>query len=215
MRIKILCLGLLLLLSLSLAACRPPNEEDLRARMGREIGKVESYHAVMEMRIAGMESVERYQAEQWHVAPDHYRVDVGLPHGMGQRFITDGAVTIIYEEELEEWFQVDNTSEHNPRPPFLLTSYWENFLDSRQITLLGSEKMERRTYYRLEVVPRDANDFREKEIFWLDSKTLMPIRIETYDSQGDLRAELLFKEIVLNPKIEMDIFTVEIPEEPS
>ena len=204
-----LCLILLLASSLALAACRAPTEGDLQAKLAREIKGIKSYHGQMEMRIAGADSVERYEAEQWHVAPGHYRVDVRLPHGMGQRFITDGTVTHIYEEELEEWFQVDNTAEHSPRPPFLLSSYWDNFLEARQVTLLGSEKLERRTYYLLEVIPRDANSFREREIFWLDSRTLMPMRIETYDEQGGLRAELVFHEIRLNPKLDMDVFGVE------
>ncbi len=209
MRGKFFLLWLLLLLPLTLSACRTPTEKDLQARLTRDIKNITSYHAIMEMRIAGRESVERYEAEQWYLSPQYYRVDVGLPHGMGQRFITDGAVTHIYEEELEEWFQVDNDSEHNPEPPFLLSSYWQNFLDSRQITLLGTEKLEKRTYYRVEVIPRDSNSFRDKEVFWLDTKTLMPMQIKTYDDQGKLRAELVFKEIVLNPKIEMDVFAAE------
>ncbi len=217
MRKLFLCLGVLLLLgsSLALSACRAPTAGDLQKRLAREIKGINSYHGQMEMRIASGDSVDRYEAEQWYLAPGHYRVDVRLPHGLGQRFITDGEVTHIFEEELEEWFQVENTAEHSPRPPFLLSSYWENFLDARHIALLGSEKMEKRTYYLLEVIPRDANPFREKEIFWLDSKTLMPMRIETYDDQGNLRAELVFHEIRLNSKIEMDVFAVEIPEEPS
>jgi outer membrane lipoprotein-sorting protein len=207
---KTLFLCFLVLLPLLLPGCRAPSEKDLRNRLSKEIANVQSFHALMEIRIATRDSVERYEVEQWYLAPQRFRVDVGLPHGSGQRFITDGVVTNIYEEELKEWFQVDNASEHNPTPPFLLTSYWQNFLDSREMTLLGKEKLEQRTYYRVEVTPRDANAFREKEIFWLDSKTLMPMRIETFDEKGELRAELVFKEITLNPELEGDIFDVEI-----
>lgn len=207
---KTLFLCFLLLLPLLLSGCRAPSEKGLRDGLSKEINNVKSFHALMEIRIAARDSVERYEVEQWFLAPQLYRVDVGLPHGSGQRFITDGVVTHIYEEELKEWFQVDNASEHNPTPPFLLTSYWQNFLDSREMTLLGKEKLEQRTYYKVEVIPRDTNEYREKEIFWLDSKTLMPMRIETYDAKGELRAELVFKEIVLNPRIDEAVFDAEI-----
>jgi outer membrane lipoprotein-sorting protein len=214
MRKQGLISGFLLLLAaaFSLTACRAPTEGDLQARLARETRNIKSYHARMELRIAADgASVERYEAEQWHLAPDHYRVDVGLPHGTGQRFITDGSFTYIYEEELKEWFKVENIAEHSPRPPFLLSSYWDNVLEARQVTLLGTEKLEKRTYYLLEVLPRDANAFREKEIFWLDTKTLMPLRIETYDEAGDLRAELVFREIRLNTKLDMEVFAAEGP----
>ncbi len=210
MRKKSIVLVFLLGLIVVLSGCGTPSTEKIKSDLSKKTNKVESYYALMEMQIKSRESVEKYEAEQWYLAPQNYRVDVGLPHGFAQRFISDGSITHIYEEELEEWFEVDHSADPYPAPPFLLSFYWTNFIDATNLELLGKEKLTQRSYYKVKVTPRDKSSVRQYEIFWLDTETLMPIRIETYDDEGELSAELFFKKIVINSKIEKDVF--EVPE---
>lgn len=191
---------------LLLAGCGEPTAASMRSRLEKRMTELDSYHALSELRIKTDKTVKKYETEQWYLATAFCRVDVRLPEGTSQKFINDGLFTYIYEEEPDEWFKADLALEPYPVPPFMLRDYLQNILDASRLCYLGKEKYDQGSYYKLEVEPCDPSLMRKTEIFRLDTKTLLPVRIETYGEDGELTAEHSFKEISLNTKLDEQLF---------
>ncbi len=203
---KRLYLAAVLAMILLLVGCGEPTAASMKSRLEKRMPELDSYHALSELRIKTDKTIKKYETEQWYLGTGFCRVDVRLPEGTSQKFISDGLFTYIYEEELDEWFKADLDLEPYPVPPFMLRNYLQNILDADRAVYLGKEKYDQGSYFKLEVEPCDASLMRKTEIFWLDTKTLMPVRIETYGEDGELTAEHSFKEISLNTKFDEQIF---------
>ncbi|HHX77365.1 MAG TPA: outer membrane lipoprotein carrier protein LolA [Firmicutes bacterium] len=203
---KRICLAAVLAMMFLLAGCREPTAAGIKSRLEKRMAELNSYHALSELRIKTDKTIKKYEAEQWYLDTGFCRVDVRLPEGTLQKFISDGNFIYIYEEELDEWFKADLDQEPYPIPPFMLPGYLQNILAAGRVEYLGKEKYDQGSYYKLEIEPCDASPMRKTEIFWLDTKTMLPVRIDTYGEDGELTAEHSFKEINLNIKLDEEIF---------
>ncbi|MGB9929240.1 MAG: outer membrane lipoprotein-sorting protein [Methanosarcina sp.] len=88
------------------------------------------------------------------------------------------------------------------------------FLNDTNVTLLGVESVDERATYLLETTPKEKDrDYAlmYKTKIWVDQETWMPLRFETYNSNGNLTMELEIRDLKVNTGIPDSEFKFEVP----
>lgn len=89
------------------------------------------------------------------------------------------------------------------------------FLNDTNVTLLGVEKIDGRTTYLLEAIPKDKDGDYEliyKTKIWVDQETWMPLRYETYNGDGNRTMKFEARDLKVNTGVPDSEFKFEIPE---
>ena len=88
-------------------------------------------------------------------------------------------------------------------------SYWRSISEAPCFNYLSEESSSRHSYYQVEVVPSEPHRYRVSEQVWLEKRTLLPVRIESYDIAGRLTQVTVFELLQINPTLEAALFEVD------
>jgi len=146
--------------------------------------------------------------------PNMFRMEYTLPVEMaGQIMILNGktlwmynpAENLVITKEVPEIYQL---SETDP------IGFIEEVLNNTETSLLGSEIIDGRSTYKIEMIPKETGDdfLQGKEIFWVDKETWMPLKVERYDNEGKLVNTMEYKNFEINTGVLDSVFEFKIPE---
>ncbi len=179
--------------------------EKLAGNIEKRMDRVNTYHLKMDMEIFSSEAPRVYSIEQWFQSPDQYRMEM-IGGEARQVIISSGEDTWIYHPELKDYYRISGSLQEESHTPFLLSEFWENLLNARELNIVGEERHENNSFYILEVIPREQTSHWFRETIWLEKKKLVPFMIEVYDDQGSQVSEFRYKEIVINEDINPELF---------
>lgn len=186
-----------------------PGTLQLQEQMRKNIDNLSGYYASYKTSLFGaMEGLE-YSVQIWKSAPNLYRLEMsGLPDNQLLVMINDGSRAFLYNQELGDFFPVHDIE--GPEAPYLsLEDYWQEIAGAVHFDLMSEKTGLRHNYYQVEVFPTEPHRHRTREIIWLEAGSLLPVRIEVYDSYGTLTQLTTFEILQLNPVLEAALFMVE------
>ncbi|UNC91430.1 LolA family protein [Candidatus Contubernalis alkaliaceticus] len=179
--------------------------EKLKGNIEKRMERVKTYHLKMEMEIFSPEALQVYSIEQWFQSPGKYRLEMSGGEAR-QVIISSGEDIWIYHPELKDYYRISEPLKEESHTPFLLSGFWNNLLNARELTIIGEERHDNSNFYILEVIPQEQTSHWFKEIIWLEKKKLVPFLIEVYDDQGSQVSEFRYQEIVINNDISPELF---------
>lgn len=188
--------------------------EKIVERALRNKSKLKSYYGSLEVIPAGHDREKRHYVQIWFLAPASYRVEIFSSYlGDGppeQVFISDGEKRWIYSPEVEDYLMVNPLAgEEISSSPYLLNAFLEELANARQVELLGLENYENRSYYLLQLIPRQVARGHAWEKVWLERRSKLPVKIQVFDEQDSLVRTITYKKIDLNPKLNEELFNID------
>lgn len=213
----LLLLGLLCSLGfagwrLFFSAPRADPAAELRRRMQEKITALESYHARFITTSTG-ETV--CSVEIWKEIPHRFRLEMTTcgedqPDSV-EVIIGNGDQVYLYDRESGEFLPAVDPYEAGIVSG-VLESYWRSICEAPCFNYLGEERASRHSYYLVEIIPAEPHRVRVSERIWLEKKSLLPVRIESYDLAGRLTQVTIFELLQLNHPFETALFEVDAAE---
>lgn len=188
--------------------------EQIQRQLKDNLAGIESYYLRLTSTPVGSKQEARYLVEIWSSSKDQLRVEAtcleeGTREGL-QVVVRDGSQVYYFDPSLKKFYPVRG---HMPEdiPVLTLEDYGRNLTDAGHFILLGREDKTRHSYYLVEVVPPEPHRYRCLDKVWLEAESLLPVRIESYDSNLCLRQVTCFEHILLNPILEAALFEADQP----
>jgi outer membrane lipoprotein-sorting protein len=207
-------LGLLALYSIFyFFSTRELSVETIIKRTLQKEKKITSYYTLLETNINLGGATQNYYVEVWFNAPHFHRVEIfssfpGDGYEPEQVFVSDGEKTWIYSPEIEDFYVLSPLAQGLNPPPFLLANFLSSFSEAQDAEIIGTEQRNGAPCYLLRIIPPSPGRRNAWEKVWLAKKSLLPVKIEIYDSCDQLQQTIVFHKTVINPEINPDIFKI-------
>ncbi|HHX87445.1 MAG TPA: hypothetical protein GX693_04600 [Firmicutes bacterium] len=188
--------------------------EQIQRRLKENLAGIDSYYFRLTSAPASSKREARYLVEIWSSSEDQLRVEAarlekGAQGGL-QVVVRDGSQVYYFDPSLKKFYPVRG---HMPEdiPALTLEDYGRDLIEASHLKLLGREEKTRHSYYLVEMIPPEPHRYRCLDKVWLEAESLLPVRIESYDSNLCLRQVTCFEHILLNPCLEAALFEADQP----
>jgi len=190
--------------------------EQIQRQLKEKLTGIESYYFRLTSTPVGSMQDVRYLVELWSSSEDQLRVEATcLEEGAQSRLqvvVRDGSQVYYFDPSLKKFYPVKgNGNMPEDIPVLTLEDYGRDLTEAGHFKLLGREEKTRHNYYLVEVVPPNPHRYRCLDKVWLEAESLLPVRIESYDSNLCLQQVTCFEHILLNPLLEAALFEVDQP----
>jgi len=154
---------------------------------------IENYEAEVIVTYFSNKNINKYQMLQQVKKGVGYRIVVTTPESVaGNITISDASGVVQINTRLNLRFE-QAAGQNEERSSIILTNFAEEFLSSSEQQIENMGNITILTIDRVHTNPYMANF-----ALWLDSETLTPLRLNTYDIEGELRIEVIYQNIAIN-----------------
>lgn len=188
------------ILMTTLAACGRTSGHDAYKEIYRRYNAMESFRARVEITAKNERTENTYIVRQVYAAPDRFGVIVEEP----QELADSGYMFKNGEVVLKSGFghnEILKDLSPSNRSAMFLVDFFEEYYKSEDAyaETLGKSNPDETV---MSCMPGDGDKNRFSQSLWIDNKTFLPIRLETYDSNGNLTFRVRFLEFERNCDIE-------------
>lgn len=149
---------------------------------------------------------QRFEGKLWLKRPEKFRMEVMSPDT--QLFVSDGETMWIYLPKSNQAIKEDlKKTELLPQPSQVLFEFSEKY----EIDFKGEDKVKKKTYYLLNLKPKEESPYFIAARVWLNLESLLMERLMVTDGQGN-ETILNFREVEINLTLPEDKFTFTPPE---
>lgn len=176
---------------------------DIYSKIYERYSDIKSYTAVIDVTVYSNVKEGKYTFRQYYRAPDNYRLDVLKPEniaGSGCLFYEDGLY--MYSNGIGEKFDGYIPSDKNY---MFLTDFFENYYKGEETAAAVAKNLSGEQTVLTSAAVSD-NEYRFCQKLWIDNKTCLPSRLDTFDINNKPVITVTFTEFELNPKISDDVF---------
>lgn len=195
---------LAVILTISLTSCGMRTNHDAYEEIYKRYNKMTSFYAYVKVTAVNERTKNIYLAKQFFSAPDKYCVQFEEPEdiaGSGYIF-KDGELVLVSgfgkAEKIDaEYREVDSTT--------FIVDFLEEYYNSEESFVSTSKDIESEiTVLNRYTGEKDRNCFSQRLSF--DNNTYLPIKLETFDVEGNLAVMVEFKEFKRDCDIDKHIF---------
>jgi len=205
--LKIRVIVLLCLCMLILWGCSPKSDEDLFYEAQKQLNKMESYYAQVEITSIGNKGPQQYIMKQWFKKPDKYKLEILSPENLkGKVTISDGSRAWIYNPEIDQTWMMQSFA-HSEEQNMFLGYFLKNCLNSESVEV-SSKTMDGEDYLIITTDIPGNHVYYHKELLYIHIDTMKPYSLQVYDVKDQLRIEVKYIEFQYNPSLENTIFTI-------
>ena len=191
----------LLILGVLLVGCTQMSPKEIAKKMEKKYNAIKDMKGTMviTMDIRGKKISEtiRFAMKK----PNKYWSDSNTT-----TIVSNGTVMWIYDKKRNE---VTMLKLPKTKPKFDYGKFIESVLKSNDVKLLGSDSVNGRDCYVIEVIPKNKSVLIEKEKIWIDKKYWCPIKIETITKVGSTTFE--YRDLKFNTGIPDSLFEFKPP----
>lgn len=192
---------------------RSLDEGDIIKKTLQKAEKITSYTALLEIITSQGESISSFYAKLWFMFPDCFRVEIfsfspGEEDSPEQIIVSDGKKSRMFNPHISDSFELSNFFSGFPPYPYSPVVFMQGLSRVQEVELMDVEKIEDGVYYILNVTPQSQAQRHARETVWLDKKSFLPLQIYIFDSSNQLQQRIKFHEIILNPKIDEEMFKI-------
>ncbi len=193
-----------IILTITLSGCTTDKlNHDIYSRIYQRYSDIKSYTAVIDVTVYSNVKEGKYTLKQYYKAPGSYRVDVLRPENMtgsGCMFYEDGLY--LYSngngEKLDGYIPSDKNY-------MFLVDFFENYYKGEETAAAVTKDISGEQTV-LTSMAAGENEYRFCQKLWIDNKTCLPAKLETFDINNKPVISVVFTEFELNPKINDDVF---------
>lgn len=177
-------------------------------KMQKRLVEMTSYICEADIKYISPKTENTYKAKQWVLSDGRYKIETTEPEEVkGNIILYDGNLLWQYNPKLESKISL-NTPDKPERVQINIFTFLSNMVNSQDVGV-ESSSMDKSLYTVFEAkIPGNSKYFAHEKL-WLDNETLNPARLEIYDTEGEMRAEVVFSSFEYNPKIEDDVFVLD------
>jgi len=198
LRILMAALSLMIITS----ACGNGLSADRFQGIQKKLFELKSYKCVAEIKIVSNKNSTRYLVNQLYLHPSKFKMEVIEPEFLkGILTVSNGNETRVSNPNLD----TNNTyvSENLIKLTgnnLLITYFFSNYVNSEKSKMeIAGER------YRLKTYIPSETDYMETEILSINREGY-PESLEMFDKEGRLKIGIKYREFVMNPRLEENIF---------
>ncbi|WP_049774892.1 LolA family protein [Thermoanaerobacterium thermosaccharolyticum] len=197
---KRLLLALLLMMTIAFSGCIKKPQGDAFSNIKKSLDNLKSYTSDVDIELHNNKNVKKYSMKQLY-KDGKYRMEIYDESDKPDKVIVfDGSRSYVYFSKVNQTFIEDN-SENIPAYS-LFASFINNFKMAREI-----KKEDGVEYYCIDVPILEGNTFMYNEVMEFSKKDFKPSSMKIYDINGELFAEIRYKNFMYNPQLEDGLFS--------
>lgn len=192
------------ILMISLAACGTKSGHDAYKEIYKRYNALNSFYAEVEITVRNARSENTYCARQFYKSPDAYSIAVDSPEELGgSGYVMRGGETLVKSG----FGKSENLGVCSPsaRNVVFITDFFEEYYKSEETSVSTAGGMNEKTTV-LSCFVKDGTESRFSRSLWIDNKTFLPVKLETYDINGKPTVTVNYKEFKRNCDIEDKFF---------
>ncbi len=193
-----------IVLAMSLGACKKNDGHNDYREIYERYNKMTSYSATAEVIVRNERTENSYVARQLFLAPDKFLSEVVAPEEIeGSGFVfKEGALALKSGNEAD--VMIGDVPLVNVGV-LSVNSFFESYYKSEETIVLASgSAFEEATILECFLNSKNRNRFRQR--LWVDNKTYLPLKLETYDIENKPVVTVIFREFDRNCKFDESEF---------
>lgn len=190
-------------LMISLGACGFDGH-DVYKEIYKRYNDIKTFRAVAEVTVVNERTENVYLVKQLFVAPDKFLLEVVEPAEIaGSGYVCKDGEFVIksgfgHNEEVMGWSGLAHGV-------LFVNDFFEEYFKSEETAVDVSKNSDAGTTV-LECYLNGKNEKQFMERLWIDNKTFLPVKMETYDINKELVVRVKFKEFARNCEIDESEF---------
>lgn len=178
------------------------------SKVNRMLAGIDTYTVTAEITVQGNKMLENYIVKQYFKYPDKYRLEAVSPEDKkGKVTVYDGSKLWIYHPQINQMFVLDNLKEVEETAMF--PGHFAGSLFTGEEVSYSIVREEDSDLIAVKIITPGGNNYRREQILFIDSKSLKPVRMETYDSSGNMVVKIHYRDFLYNVKIDDKLLTGE------
>lgn len=214
-KLTILAVTVLLVPALFISGCTGElSAEEIVEQMQEKEASIQDYSYTMQITSYFGNQTKEIEIQTLQKKPDKTKtVTIKPEEEAGSIAVVDGEFMWVYDLKTNKVIKMEM-----PDTPILgeidYAGIISEFLNKRDVSLLGMEEIDGRPTYLLETKPREKEEglLIGRIKFWVDKETWMFLRYEMYDSNGDLSIKFEIRDLKIDQGIPDSEFVFEVPE---
>lgn len=149
-----------------------------------------------------------YQTTQWVLSDGRYKIETSAPDSVkGGIILFDGKMLWQYNPQLNSRVSL-HTPDKPERTQINIFTFLNNMVNSQDVGV-ESASLDESLYTVFEAKIPGSSKFFSSEKLWVENKTMLPARLEIYDTEGETRVEAAFTNFEYNPEIPDSVFSLD------
>jgi len=166
-----------------------------------------SFSAVARVTVASNLTVKEYKVEQLYRRPDKFKVEVLSPEtSKGAKYIfADGKLRFVPPAGVSSVVSELGNYVPSDKSYMFVPDFFDGYVKSEAENYTVVRDVGGRQTV-LDAVMKNDNIYRFSQKLWVDNKTLLPSKLETYDINGKPTLTVVFEDFKWNEKLDDEIF---------
>ncbi len=187
---------------LAVSGCNGSAKADSFPSIQKKLFELKSFKSTVEMTIYNNKNTTRYVIKQFYLYPGKSRVEVVSPeHLRGLTAVSNGRYVAVVNPDAgaNSSYSADNLAVLTGNNTFL-TEFFSNYVKSEDSRVnINNNK------YTLSTIISNGNAYMDRATLIVNAAG-QPESLEILDSKGETKMILIYKEFVMNPKLDMNLF---------
>ena len=189
-----------IVLAMSLGACKKTDGHNDYREIYERYNKMTSYSATAEVTVRNERTENSYVARQLFLAPDKFLNEVITPKEIEGSGFVFRAGELALKSGTGQDIEIYDVPLLNVGV-LSVNSFFESYYKSEETAVLTSGgAFEESTILECFLSSKNKNRFRQR--LWVDNKTYLPLKMETYDIENNPVVTVVFREFDRNCKID-------------
>lgn len=196
-----------------LAGCVEMSAEQIVEKMQIKYESINDYKGTLVVSMSFDGESREMEADFMNRLQDNkFRQEIRKGEGAGNIMISNGTTMLLYNSTANEVTIMELPKTDNPTQADY-GKLIKGMLEQNDVKLLGSEKIDGRDVFVLDVTPKNNSmEFPLRQKLWVDKETWMLLRIETCDKDGKHIMSMEYRNVEFNTDIPDNEFEFKIPQ---
>lgn len=197
-----------MILMMSLSGCGKSNvSHDVYSEIYERYSEMQSYTAEAEMTVRSNSTCNTYTIRQYYQAPDRYMMEILAPENLaGTSCVFDGESVYLgapfgASAALANYVPGD-------KDYIFIPDFFAEYYNSGETAAAAAGNLSG-GQTKLTSVVSGSNRYRFQQSLWVDNETVQPVKLETYDVDGNLVLDVVFTDFQYNKKIDGSVFDIQ------
>ncbi|MFZ3384677.1 MAG: DUF4367 domain-containing protein [Candidatus Methanoperedens sp.] len=197
------------------AGCVEMSAEQIASEMQNKMENIKDYKGTIYTKMSFEGLSRESESDFKYSMPDKSWSKTTTGDGDGDISVFNGTTMWLYNSTKNEVTIMDIPKRETDKPDQVdYVKIVKNMLEQNDVQMSGSEKIDGRETFILEMMPKNKTQeaFMFKQKLWVDKETWMPLRMETYDKDGKLIMSMEYRNVEFNTGIPDSEFEFKIPD---
>lgn len=196
---------LAVILMMSVVGCGTKyTSHDVYSEIYERYNNMKSYMAEAEITVVSNSTSKQYTVRQYYTNDGKYKMEILQPQNIaGTNYVFSGGNVYLNSSfgartVLEQYIPGD-------KDYLFIPDFFAQYYKGEENTVTSVSDLSG-AQTKLTSLLSGSNRYRFEQSLWVDNKTLLPSRLETYDINGDMTLCVVFTDFKYNEKLDASVF---------